>query len=112
MSEKRLQVLVRKFLIPLAKNESLFSCDHCLFRKQHNIFFSSRSKKNLEKLGLVYYDICGPMDVNTLRGNMYFITFIDDAIGRYEFICSDKRIKSFGIFYSFIPWLRERLEGN
>ena len=33
MSEKGLQVLARKFLIPLAKNESLSSCDICLVRK-------------------------------------------------------------------------------
>ena len=74
-----MQVLVRKFLNPLAKNESSSSCDHCLFGKQHRVFFNSRSKKKLEKLGLAYSDICGPMDVETLRRNRYFITFIDDA---------------------------------
>ena len=33
MSAKGLQVLERKFLIPLAKNESLYSCDRCLVGK-------------------------------------------------------------------------------
>ena len=46
MSEKGLQVLARKFLIPLAKNESLSSCDHFLVRKQHRVFFSSDLRKS------------------------------------------------------------------
>ena len=78
MSEKGLQVLARKFLIPLAKNESLSSCDHCLVGKQHKVSFNSRYKK-LKKLELVHFDVCGPMDVETLGGNKHFITFIDDA---------------------------------
>ena len=43
------------------------------------VSFSSRSKKKLKKLELVYSDVCGPMDVETLEGNKYFVTFIDDA---------------------------------
>ena len=27
----------------------------------------------------VYPDVCGPIDVETLGGNKYFVTFIDDA---------------------------------
>ena len=79
MSEKGLQVLARKFLIHLAKNESLSYCDHCLVRKQHWVSFSSITKKKLEKLELVDSNVCGPMDVETLGGNKYFVTFIDDA---------------------------------
>ena len=79
MSEKGLKFLARKFLIPLAKNESLSFYDHCLVRKQHWASFNSRFKKKLEKLELVYSDVCGLMDVETLGGNRYFVTFIDDA---------------------------------
>ena len=71
MSEKGLQVLARKFLIPLAKNESLSSCDHSLVRKQRSVSFSSISKKNLKKLELVCSDVSGPMEMETLRGNKH-----------------------------------------
>ena len=30
-------------------------------------------------LDLIYSDVCGPIDVETLDGNKYFVTFIDDA---------------------------------
>ena len=29
-------------------------------------------------LDLVYVDVCGPIDVEFLIGNKYFVTFIDD----------------------------------
>ena len=40
-------------------------------------WFSSERKKNV--LELVYSNVCGPIDVNTIGGSRYFVTFIDDA---------------------------------
>uniref|UniRef100_A0A2N9J8U9 Integrase catalytic domain-containing protein n=1 Tax=Fagus sylvatica TaxID=28930 RepID=A0A2N9J8U9_FAGSY len=48
LSEKGLQILAKKSLIPFAKD-------------------------------LVYSDVCGPIEVKSLGGNRYFVTFIDDA---------------------------------
>ncbi|KAL6337102.1 hypothetical protein AAG906_036416 [Vitis piasezkii] len=48
-----------------------------LYKTQGKVSFSSRSKKKLEKLKLVYYDVCGPMDVKTLGGNKYEKTVLD-----------------------------------
>uniref|UniRef100_A0A2N9HLM6 Integrase catalytic domain-containing protein n=1 Tax=Fagus sylvatica TaxID=28930 RepID=A0A2N9HLM6_FAGSY len=48
MSEKGLQILAKKSLIPFTKD-------------------------------LVYSDVCGPIEVESLGGNRYFVTFIDDA---------------------------------
>ena len=41
--------------------------------------FHKNSIWKLEKLELVYFDVCGPMEVDSLGGNRYFVTFIDDA---------------------------------
>ena len=89
MSEKGLQVLARKFLIPLAKNESLFSCDHCLVGKQHRVFFNSRSKKKLEKLELVYSNVCGPIVWKLLEETSTLSLLLIMLPGKYEFICLD-----------------------
>ena len=62
----------------LSQNESLSSCDHCLVGKRHRVSFSSRSNK-LEKLELVYSNVYDPIDVKTLRRNIYFVTFIEDV---------------------------------
>ena len=79
MSEKGLQILAKKSLIPFAKGMSLNPCDFCLFGKQHRVSFNIPSTRKLNVLDLVHFDVCGPIDVETLGGNKYFVTFIDDA---------------------------------
>ena len=79
MSEKGLQILGKKSLIPFAKGTSLNPCDFCLFGKQHRVSFNIPSARKPNVLYLVYSDVCGPIDVETLGGNKYFFTFIDDA---------------------------------
>ena len=79
MSEKGLQILQRKSLIPVAKGMTLNCCDNCLFGKQTRVSFSKSSERKKNLLELVYSDVCGPIDVPTLGGNRYILTFIDDA---------------------------------
>ena len=66
MREKRLQLLAKQSLIPMAKDKSSNPCDYCLFGNQHKVSFQKNSTKKLEKLELVYYDVCGPMEVDSL----------------------------------------------
>ena len=79
MSEKGLHILAKKALIPFAKGNSLNPCDYCLFGKHHRVSFSKSSKRKSNILELVYSDVCGPFEVESLGGNRYFVTFIDDA---------------------------------
>ena len=57
---------------------SLKTCDYCLFGKQHRVYFHTPSTRKPTVLDLVYSDVCGPIDVKSLSGNKYFVTFIDD----------------------------------
>ena len=54
-------------------------CEECVQAKQHKNSFSkdagSRSKGILD---VVYSDVCGPIQVVSMGGNKYFVTFIDD----------------------------------
>lgn len=79
VGEKGLNVLVRKSLIPVAKGKALNPCDHCLFGKQHRVSFKKSSTRRTKKLELVHSDLCGPMEMESVGGNKYFLTFIDDA---------------------------------
>ena len=77
MSEKGLQLLAKQSIIPMAKNKSSNPCDYFLFGKQHRVSFQKNSTRKLEKLELIYSDVCRPMEVDSLGGNKYFVTFID-----------------------------------
>lgn len=47
----------------------------------------------MEKLQLVHSDLCGPMQVESLGGNMYFLLFIDDLNRMTGFILLKTRMK-------------------
>ena len=79
MSEKGLSILTKKQLISMAKNLALDPCNHFLFGKQRRVSFTFSFTRKSELLSLVHSDICGPMEVESLGGNRYFLTFIDDA---------------------------------
>ena len=51
----------------------------CLFCKQHRVSFQTSSERKSNIFDLVYFDVCGPMDIESIGGNKYFFTFIDDA---------------------------------
>ncbi|KAK9138868.1 hypothetical protein Sjap_009462 [Stephania japonica] len=63
LSEKGLQVLAKKSNIPFTKGKYLNPCEDCLFGKQHRVSFSSSSERKRNLLELVYFDVCGPIDV-------------------------------------------------
>mgnify|MGYP003740606461 FL=1 len=79
MSEKGLKILAKKSLIPFAEGTVLNPCDYCLFGKHHRVSFNTSSKRKTELLDLVYSDVCGPIEVESIGGSKYFLTFIDDA---------------------------------
>ena len=69
MSKNELQILVKKFLIPMAKGKLSNLYDDCFFGKQHSVSFHKNSAQKLEKLELVYYDVYGRIEVDSLGGD-------------------------------------------
>ena len=79
MSEKGLQVLFKKELLPGLKGTHLKTCVHCLAGKQHRVSFHKNVASRKENvLELIHSDVCGPLKVRTHSGALYFVTFIDD----------------------------------
>ena len=77
ISEKGLQVLVRKKFLPV-KGTSLLPCTHCLSGKQSRVVFRRfPSHRKPDILDLVHTDVC-TMQSYTLGGALYYVTFIDD----------------------------------
>ena len=111
MSEKGLQILAKKSLIPFAKGTLLNPCDFCLFGKQHRVSFNIPFTRKPNVLDLVYSDVCGPIDVETLGGNKYFVTFIDDASRKvwvYVLKTKDQVFEHFKKFHAMV----ERKKGK
>ena len=105
--------MAKKSLIPFAKGTSLNPCDFCLFGKQHRVSFNIPSTRKPNVLDLVYSDVCGPIDVETLGGNKYFVTFIDDASRKvwvYVLKTKDQVFEHFKKFHAMVEREREAFE--
>ena len=111
ISKKGLQLLAKQSLIPIAKDKSSNPCDYCLFGKQHRVSFRKNSTRKLEKLELVYYDVCGPMEVDLLGGNKYLVTFIDDASRKTCVYLLHTKIQVFQYFHKFHAMVEKEI-GN
>ncbi|KAK2426061.1 putative mitochondrial protein [Trifolium repens] len=54
-------------------------CRNCLVGKQsRKSFVDHIAMRAKEKLDVVYTDVCGPFDTESLGGNKYFVSFVDE----------------------------------
>ena len=54
-------------------------CETCIKGKMSAIKFEPVKNRKTELLEIVHTDLCGPMEVASKGGSLYFITFIDDC---------------------------------
>ena len=75
-----MQILHSRKLLPDLKQVSLDFCENCVYGKQKRVRFIRVGKqKNIEKLELVYTNVWGPAQVQSLDVSRYYVTFIDYA---------------------------------
>lgn len=110
MSDKGLKILAGKSFIPVNKSVSLDPCDHCLAGKQHRTFFARKSTRKQQKLELVHSDVCGPIEVESLGGSKYFVTFIDDATRKTWVYMLKRKSEVFEIFQKFHAMVERETE--
>ena len=77
-------------------------CDSCVKGKMSRKPFKSaggiKSKRTLE---LVHTDVCGPMQVNSLGGCKYFVTFIDDFSRYADLYFVSNKSEVFSVFQQY-----------
>lgn len=66
-------------LLEIQDNEEV--CQGCAVGKYHREpCFKETTWRTEEPLDLVHSDVCGPMQVPIMSGNMYFLTIIGDYL--------------------------------
>ena len=101
--------MAKKKSFPFTKGTLLNPFDYCLLGKKHRISFNSKSIKKSERLELIYFDVCGPIEVESLEGYKYFVTFIDDASRKTWVYLLKSKDQYFRTFNSFTPWWKEKM---
>ncbi|RDX89152.1 hypothetical protein CR513_29156, partial [Mucuna pruriens] len=106
ISEKRLNCLAKKDVLPGLKNAELEKCSHCMAGKHTRVSFQKHppSRKS-ELLELEHSDICGPLKVKSFSGALYFVTFIDDCSRKlwvYVLKTKDQMLEKFKQFQALV----------
>ena len=66
--------------------ETVEDCESCALGKMHCLPYPKKSEhKSKRVLELVHTDLCGPMQVDSVGGSRYLLTFIDD-FSRYTVV--------------------------
>ena len=75
-----MKMLLSKGKLPELKFVDFDMCESYILGKQKNVSFlkTGRTPK-AEKLELIHSNLWGPSLVASLRGSMYYISFIDDS---------------------------------
>lgn len=76
--EKALQGLVKQGLLKGAKTGKHGFCEHCVLGKQTRVKFGTAVHNTKGILDYVHTDVWGPSKNESLGGNRWFVTFIDD----------------------------------
>ncbi|KAM1316044.1 hypothetical protein ACFX2F_019741 [Malus domestica] len=77
-------------------------CSGCATGKGHmEPFDKGKVWRASQPLELIHSDICGPMQITTLRGNKFFLTFIDDHTRMCWVFFLQHKSQVFNIFKRF-----------
>ena len=57
-------------------------CETCAIGRQHKETMTGMREKVKDLLECKHSDVCRPMQTPTLSGELYFVTFVDEALGR------------------------------
>ncbi|RDX93292.1 hypothetical protein CR513_24461, partial [Mucuna pruriens] len=106
ISEKVLNCLAKKDMLPGLKNAELEKCSHYMAGKQTRVSFKKHppSRKS-ELLELVHSNVCGPLKVKSFSGALYFVTFIDDCSRKlwvYTLKSNDQVLENFKHFQALV----------
>ena len=71
-----------------------FFCEGCAYSKQHRLIFHDKIHRATEARDIIYTDVCGPMQVESLGRKLYFVVFKDDFSGYREIYFIRQKIRS------------------
>lgn len=102
MSEKGLKILVGKNLLPGLKSYNLDLCGNCIYGRQRKVsFLRGAHDRRKTMLELVHSNVFGPVNIKSLGGASYFVTFIDDASKKVWAYPMKNKSEVFGRFQKF-----------
>lgn len=86
-------------------------CEECLESKMPKSSFSHHvPTRTKDKLEVLYSDVCGPMQEESIGGNRYFVTFIDDFTRKVWLYLLKRKSEVFETFKKFKVLVERQFE--
>ena len=87
--------------LPSLKNLSGSVCKQCQHGKQTRVRFKTKEYSTTKPLEIVHTDICGPMRTKGMKGEKYFLLFVDDYNRKTWLYLLKKKSEAFDCFQTF-----------
>lgn len=87
--------------LPQLYCQTQLCADCCISKQPRNAFKSKAPHKSKGKLDVVYSDVCGPLEVQSLGGNNYFVSFIDEFTRMLWLYLITRKSEVFAVFKKF-----------
>jgi hypothetical protein len=87
--------------LPVIKNLSSSLCKQCQHGKQTRVKFKTKEHSTTKPLEIVHADVCGPMRTAGLKGEIYFLLFVDDFTRMTWMFLLKKKSETFICFQTF-----------
>nr|GEY24735.1 retrotransposon protein, putative, Ty1-copia subclass [Tanacetum cinerariifolium] len=99
ISKKRIEKMQQERLLKSTDDESFDQCVSCLSGKMTRKLFPDYLEREIDLLGIIHTDVCGPLRHVSRQGASYFITFTDDY-SRYGYVYLHKHevFETFKVF--------------
>eukprot|EP00253_Pinus_taeda_P012974 PITA_12974 len=101
MSEKGLQILMKRKSLRGLKSLNLDFCKHCVYGKQCKQRFKVGNHNSKDVLDYIHCDLWGPSPVISYGGALYFLTFIDDYSRKVWIYMLKKKADVLNVFKQF-----------
>jgi hypothetical protein len=86
--------------LPIFKEKNL-PCESCILGKHKRTRFPQSSTQDKQHLELVHTNLCGPMQIKSIGGRFYFLTFIDDFSKKIWIYFLKHKFETFAKFKEF-----------
>ena len=110
MSEKGLQVLMKRKSLPDLKSLKLEFCKHCVNGKQCKQRFKIGNHNSKDILDYIHSDLWGRSPVVSYGGALYFLTFIDDLSRKVWVFMLKNKVDVFNVFKQFKAMVEKKQE--
>jgi hypothetical protein len=87
--------------LPVIKDLSSSVCKQCQHGKKTRVKFKTKEHSTTKPLKIVHADVCGPMRTIGLKGERYFLLFVDDFTRITWIFLLKRKFETFSCFQTF-----------